>query len=58
MMIEKYGSEEAVKEEMARRGANSKGKSKKYNLLRDKKGYAKELRARGVQGGKEEKEES
>ena len=49
MMLEKYGSDEAVAEEMARRGSNSKGKPKKFNKLRDEKGYAKELRSRGVQ---------
>lgn len=48
MMIDKYGSEEAVAEEMARRGGNSKGKPKKFNKLRDEEGYAKALRARAT----------
>ena len=48
MMKEKYGSDEAVNEEMARRGRNSKGKAKKFNKLRDEEGYAKALRAKGT----------
>lgn len=51
-MVDKYGSEEKARAEMARRGGNSKGKKKSYNKLRDEEGYAKELRSRGTSNGK------
>ena len=54
MELQGFKTQEEAELEMSRRGKLGKGKSKKYNKLRDEPGYAKELRSRGIKDGQEE----
>ena len=46
MKVRGFKTQEEAREAMSATGAKARGRPKSYNLLRDKEGYAKELRGK------------